>query len=59
MSTPPQSENRYQLVNTIAKKAKVLINHDTNAQLSQHGAIHNAMTNEEDEPQTAQQQPTA
>ncbi len=59
MSTPPQPENKYQMVNTIAKKAKVLISHDTNAQLSQHGAIHSAMTNEEDESQTAQQQPSA
>lgn len=61
MSTPPSHpENKYQMVNTIAKKAKVLINHDTNAQLSQQGAIHNAMAaNEKDEAQTAEQQPSA
>ncbi len=49
-STQSQAEdNRYQLVNNIAKRAKVLINHDTSAQLNNHRAIHEAMQ-QEDEP---------
>lgn len=45
----PTEENRYQLVNNIAKKAKVLISHDPSAQLSNHRAIHEAMQ-QEDQP---------
>lgn len=40
-------DNRYQLVNNIAKRAKILINHDTSAQLNNHRAIHEAMQQEE------------
>lgn len=43
-------ENRYQLVNNIAKRAKVLISHDPAAQLSNHRAIHEAMQQEDDLP---------
>lgn len=43
-------ENRYQLVNNIAKRAKVLISHDPAAQLSNHRAIHEAMQQEDELP---------
>lgn len=49
----PPSENRYQLVNSVAKKAKVLISHDSSAQLSHHNAIREAMQHE-DEPRENQ-----
>lgn len=43
-------ENRYQLVNHVAKRAKVLIHHDPAAQMSNHSAISQALT-QKDEPQ--------
>lgn len=41
-------ENRYQLVNNVAKRAKVMITHDTSSQLSNHKAIHAAIEHKEE-----------
>ncbi|PKL76873.1 MAG: hypothetical protein CVV27_08055 [Candidatus Melainabacteria bacterium HGW-Melainabacteria-1] len=46
-SQVPSEDNRFQLVNNVAKRAKILINHDTSAQLSNHRAINEAMQQEE------------
>lgn len=45
------AENRYQLVNTVAKKAKVMLTHDTAAQISNHNAINSAIKQQKEEPQ--------
>ncbi len=43
MSSESTANNRYQMVNTVAKKAKVIIRQDLNMQKSNHTAIREAM----------------
>lgn len=50
MSTESKANNRYQLVNTVAKQAKVIIRQDHGMQKSNHSAIREAMDHK-DEPQ--------
>lgn len=54
MTTPESArapeENRYQLVNTVAKKAKVIISHDMSAQISHNNAIRTAIESKDELP---------
>lgn len=43
MSTESKANNRYQMVNTVAKQAKVIIHQDHSMQKSNHTAIREAM----------------
>lgn len=51
-------ENRYQLVNNVAKRAKIMISHDSSSQLSNHRAIHAALQNKEEPAAAPPPQPT-
>lgn len=46
MSTESKANNRYQMVNTVAKQAKVIIHQDHSMQKSNHTAIREAMDRE-------------
>jgi len=54
---PSVEENRFQLVNSVAKKAKVIISHDMSAQISHNKAIRAAM-DQKDDPLAPQQPQT-